>query len=285
MTQTGPTRDKGEQFSRGPVRQPPIEPGTAEQPRRIAMLAPPWIPLPPPGYGGIEEVVALLTEALVDRGNDVELFCAPGSSSNAKLRPLLPTSHPESIERALFEADHVGRAFGRSTPPPPTTTRSTSSTTTAVTPRSRWPTESDSRWCTRSTGRSTRDTTPYYDHHGARDNVVCISRSQASFAPVGASVRAVVFNPIDIETWPVGFEKQDYLFWVGRFAPEKGAHRAIAVAKQARRRLILAGVVQSRQERFFANEIQPHIDGDQIQFVGEVGGARKRNLFAERGHS
>jgi glycosyltransferase involved in cell wall biosynthesis len=98
-------------------------------------------------------------------------------------------------------------------------------------------------------------------------------------------VRAVVFNPIDIETWPVGFEKQDYLFWVGRFAPEKGAHRAIAVAKQARRRLILAGVVQSRQERYFANEIQPHIDGDQIQFVGEVGGARKRNLFAERGHS
>lgn len=112
MTQTGPTRDKGEQFSRGPVRQPPIEPGRAEQARRIAMLAPPWIPLPPPGYGGIEEVVALRTEALFDRGNDVELFCAPGSSSNAKLRPLLPTSHPESIERALFEADHVGRAFG-----------------------------------------------------------------------------------------------------------------------------------------------------------------------------
>jgi hypothetical protein len=52
-----------------------------------------------------------------------------------------------------------------------------------------------------------------------------------------------------------------------------------------RRRLLLAGVVQSRQERYFANKTQPHIDGDQIQFVAEVGGARKRNLFAERGHS
>src|SRR3981081_178220 len=83
-----------------------------EGPRlRIAMLAPPWIPVPPPGYGGIEFVVALLTDALVDRGHEVELFCAPGSSSKAKVRPLLDAAHPEGIERSLFEADHVGRAF------------------------------------------------------------------------------------------------------------------------------------------------------------------------------
>jgi len=66
MTQTGPTRDKGEQFSRGPVRQPPIEPGRAEQARRIAMLAPPWMPIPPPRCGGIETVIAMLTDKLVD---------------------------------------------------------------------------------------------------------------------------------------------------------------------------------------------------------------------------
>jgi glycosyltransferase involved in cell wall biosynthesis len=125
------------------------------------------------------------------------------------------------------------------------------------------------------------DTSPYYDHHGAKGSVVCISRSQASQAPAGANVRTVVFNPIDLDTWPVGFEKDDYLFWIGRFAPEKGAHRAIAVAHEARRRLILAGVVQAGQERYFANEIQPHVDGDRIQFVGEVGGARKRQLFAQ----
>src|ERR1700716_4718403 len=87
--------------------------GGAQEPlapsMRVAMLAPPWIPIPPPGYGGIEEVVALLTDALVDRGQEVELFCAPGSSSKAKVRPLLPVAHPESIGWSLFEADHVGR--------------------------------------------------------------------------------------------------------------------------------------------------------------------------------
>src|SRR4030088_2354994 len=84
----------------------------ATDPRlRIAQLAPPWIPVPPPGYGGIEFVVALLCDALVGQGHDVELFCTPGSSSKANVHPLLEAPHPEKIERALFEADHVACAF------------------------------------------------------------------------------------------------------------------------------------------------------------------------------
>ena len=54
------------------------------------MLAPPWIPVPPPGYGGIEAMVALLCEGLVERGHDVTLLAAPGSRSSAKIRELLP---------------------------------------------------------------------------------------------------------------------------------------------------------------------------------------------------
>jgi glycosyltransferase involved in cell wall biosynthesis len=75
------------------------------------MLAPPWIPIPPPGYGGIEFVVALLCDAPVEHGHDVELFCAPRSTSAAKVHPLLEAPHPEHIERALFEADQVALAF------------------------------------------------------------------------------------------------------------------------------------------------------------------------------
>jgi glycosyltransferase involved in cell wall biosynthesis len=45
--------------------------------------------------------------------------------------------------------------------------------------------------------------------------------------------------------------------------------------------LILAGPVQPGHERFFANEVQPHIDGQQIRYVGEVGGVRKQRLFAD----
>ena len=79
----------------------------------VAVLAPPWIPVPPPGYGGIEAVLALLCDALVDRGHRVTLFAAPGSSSKARVESVLPQAHPDHIERALFEADHVARVFAR----------------------------------------------------------------------------------------------------------------------------------------------------------------------------
>jgi glycosyltransferase involved in cell wall biosynthesis len=39
--------------------------------------------------------------------------------------------------------------------------------------------------------------------------------------------------------------------------------------------------VQPGQERFFSNEVEPHIDGSRITWVGEVGGARKQRLFAD----
>ncbi|MCW2963929.1 MAG: glycosyltransferase family 4 protein [Actinomycetia bacterium] len=261
----------------------PPDPGRQKPERhfRIAMLAPPWIPIPPPGYGGIEYVVALVTDALVERGHEVELFCAPGSRSKAFVRPLLPEAHPHEIERALIEADHVSRAFeafdqaAAAGHPFDVVHDHCGYTPLAMADRIDLPLVHTVH------GPFDRETSPYYDHHGHKGNVVCISRSQAGMAPPGADVKAVVYNPIDVEAWPVGYQKQDYLLWVGRFTEEKGPQRAIKVAKATGRRLILAGVVQPRQERFFATEIEPHLDGRQIEYVGEVGGARKQQLFAD----
>ena len=47
---------------------------------RIAMIAPPWFKIPPEGYGGIEVVIHLLVEGLIDRGHEVTL-CTVASSS------------------------------------------------------------------------------------------------------------------------------------------------------------------------------------------------------------
>src|SRR5829696_194548 len=78
---------------------------------RIAMLAPPWLPVPPPAYGGIESVVALLCDGLVDAGHDLTLFAAPGSGSPARVFEVLPRPHPDEINSSLHEADHVSRVF------------------------------------------------------------------------------------------------------------------------------------------------------------------------------
>src|SRR5688572_28382087 len=54
----------------------------------IAMIAPPWIAIPPAMYGGIERVVYDLVESLVDRGNRVTLFAPQGSETRAAFVPI-----------------------------------------------------------------------------------------------------------------------------------------------------------------------------------------------------
>jgi glycosyltransferase involved in cell wall biosynthesis len=254
---------------------------TPERRLRIAMLAPPWIPVPPPGYGGIEFVVALVCDALVEHEHDVELFCAPGSQSRAKVHPLLPSAHPESIERALFEGDHVGRAFrsilasGAAGEPFDVIHDHSGYVALAMADRIDLPMVHTVH------GPFDDDTKPYYAVNGRNGAISCISKAQAGMAPDPEIVDAVVHNPIDIDAWPLGTQKDEYLLWVGRFVAEKGPQRAIQVAKKAGRPLVLGGVVQPGQERFFANEIEPHIDGETIRYVGEIGGARKQRFFAD----
>jgi glycosyltransferase involved in cell wall biosynthesis len=264
-----------------PTRAVPVTPVPDERRMRIAQLAPPWIPVPPPGYGGIEFMLALLCDALVARGHDVELFCAPGSRSTAKVTPLLEAPHPESIERALFEADHVAQAFGAvdaaaaAGTPFDVVHDHCGYTPLAMADRLETPLVHTVH------GPFDHDTKPYYSRHGSKGSMVCISHSQASYAPEGANVAGVVHNPIDVYSWPFEERKEEWLLWLGRIVPEKGPQRAIRVAQATGRPLVLAGNVQPRHERFFADEIQPHIDGRLIRYVGEVGGARKQRLFAE----
>jgi glycosyltransferase involved in cell wall biosynthesis len=89
----------------------------------------------------------------------------------------------------------------------------------------------------------------------------------------------VVPNPIDIGEWPFEPSKQDYLLWMGRMSPDKGPHRAIAAAREAGTRLVLAGPVQPGQEQFFAEEVEPHLGSDGIEYVGEAGADDKRALY------
>ena len=75
-------------------------------------------------------------------------------------------------------------------------------------------------------------------------------------------------------------EKDDYLLAFGRVCEAKGFHLSIEAAKRTGRRLIMAGVLQEPYREYFEQKVAPHIDGDQIVYEGEVGDARKRELFA-----
>ena len=86
---------------------------------------------------------------------------------------------------------------------------------------------------------------------------MALSRTQAQSAPAGVQIAGVVPNPIRVDRWPLRTEKQDYLLWIGRMDPVKGAHRAIEAARLAGRALVLAGPVQTGQEQYFREQVEP----------------------------
>jgi glycosyltransferase involved in cell wall biosynthesis len=250
----------------------------AGEPLRIAMLAPPWISVPPPGYGGVESVVSVLTDSLVRRGHAVTLFCAPGSVSSADVVTLLDEPHPDEIERSLYEVDHVAQAFAA-------IDRAHSDrfdvvhdhcgfTALAMADRL------DTPFVHTLHGQFTASTAAFYAHHGHKATLVGISRAQLASAPAGLQAAGAIPNPIDLRAWPLREHKDDYLLWIGRMTAEKGPHRAIAAARAAGVPLVLAGIIQPGQREFFDREVAPHVDGTRVRFVGEVGGSVKRSLFA-----
>jgi glycosyltransferase involved in cell wall biosynthesis len=258
----------------------PTLPRVERRALRVAVLAPPWITVPPLGYGGIEAVVALACEELVARGHEVTLFSAPGSRSAARLHSPLEGTHPDQIGSSLYEADHVGAAYdavdrvateGR---PFDIVHDHSGFTAVAMAHRVSVPVVHTLH------APFNDETRPFYTRHGHKVRLVAISRFQLEHAPAGVRVADVVPNPIRIEDWPFHEDKDDYLLWMGRMDPAKGAHRAIVAARAAGIRLVLAGPVQPGQEDYFRSEVEPHIDGRAVVFVGEVGGAHRKGLFA-----
>jgi glycosyltransferase involved in cell wall biosynthesis len=247
---------------------------------RIAVLAGPWIPVPPPGYGGIEEVVDLLCEELVARGHDVTLFAAPGSQSAATVMTPLERAHPDAIGSSLHESDHVASAWdavdraGASGRPFDVMHDHSGFTAVAMADRLGVPIVHSLH------GPFTEETAAFYQRHGHKVALVAISRFQARHAPAGVRIAAVVPNPIATDRWPLGLDKDDYLLWIGRMDPVKGAHHAIEAARIGRRPLVMAGPVQPGQEDYFRRRIEPHIDGRRVRYVGEVTGLPRQQLFA-----
>ena len=241
------------------------------------MLAPPWIPVPPPGYGGIESVVDLLCSALVRAAHAVTLFAAPGSRSAAEIVHVLERAHPDEINQSHYEADHVAVSFElieRAPAPFDVVHDHCGFTALAMADRLAVPLVHTVH------GPFTRDMRAFYAGHGHRGHVVAISSSQASGAPENIRLAGIVPNPIEVGSWPFRVEKDPYLLWIGRMTQEKGAHRAIEVARLARLPLVLAGPVQSGQEDYFETQIAPHVDGRAVRYVGEAGWQLKRELFA-----
>jgi len=80
---------------------------------RVAMLAPIAWRTPPSGYGPWEQVVATLTDALIDLGVEVTLYATGDSTTRAELRSVVAHGYEEdpSYDVKVHEALHIARVF------------------------------------------------------------------------------------------------------------------------------------------------------------------------------
>lgn len=247
---------------------------------RIAMLAPPWIPIPAPAYGGIEEVIRLLCDGLVAGGLDVTLFAPAESDSAADVHPVLDAAHPDEIAITRWEVDHVARAFASIEAAEASGERGfdvvhdhCGHAALAMGDRLAVPLVHTAH------GPFDGDAYAFYAEHGHKATIVALSRAQLGEAPPALRDSDVISNPVDASEWTLQTEPGEHVLWIGRMSPVKGAHRAIAAAREAGVPLVLAGPVQPGQEEYFEREVEPAIDGDTVKYVGEVPVDQKNECF------
>jgi glycosyltransferase involved in cell wall biosynthesis len=69
------------------------------------------------------------------------------------------------------------------------------------------------------------------------------------------------------------------LVFLGRIHRDKGTARAIEIARQADVPLVIAGIIQD--EQYFEREVEPHLDGDSVSYIGPVDPPGRQRLLGE----
>jgi len=79
---------------------------------------------------------------------------------------------------------------------------------------------------------------------------------------------ATVYDGIRLDAFPLCAEKEDYLLFAGRLAPEKGAGEAVQIAKRAGLPLRIAGMIEPQHQAYFDERIKPHLDNRNVTYLG-----------------
>ncbi len=241
---------------------------------RIALLSPVWFPVPPTGYGGIEWVVSILADSLADAGHDVTLFASGDSRTKAKLVSVYPVAPSERIGTSLTELHHALACYERADEFDVVNDHSGlpaaalgGAVETAVVHTVHGPLDGEA-------GPVYEQVARVAPHVG----LISLSLNQRKPLP-GLPWVANCPNAIDLDAYPLEPERGDYLLFLGRLSFDKGAHRAIEVAKAAGLPLKLAGKMREPLEKeYFETHVRPNL-GWGIEYLGEISHEEKVSLL------
>ena len=238
---------------------------------RIALIAPPWLSIPPIAYGGIETVIDDLAKGFTAAGHEV-LLCATGDStcpvpttwsfsesqstrmgtSAAELRQVLFSYASAGDADIIHDHTLIGPVFAAE--------RSLHNVVTTC------------------HGAFDEDLQKIYQAAAPRIPTIAISQDHALSA--GAiPIARVIHHGVNPDRFAVGSGDGDYLAFLGRMTPAKGVDTAIRVARAAGLPLrIAAKMSQPEEHQYFEESVRPLLGGD-IVFMGELGFGDKVELL------
>ena len=230
--------------------------------------------MPPTGYGGIELVVSLLADGLVEAGHDVTLYASGGSHTKAKLvSPLEVAPNPRDLGNPWYDAfhalsvyldvdqfdivhDHAGisgpvcGAMLRGSPPVVHTLH----------------------------GPWTDLTRVFYGLASQHLHLVSISEAQAADNP-DVPYAGNVYNGIDLSVYPYREDKDDFLVYIGRATPDKGPKEAVTFARRAGLPLqMILKRGEPAEREYFEREVEPLLASD-IELYENVSHETKVDLL------
>ena len=240
---------------------------------KIAIVAPPWVAVPPVGYGGTEAVLDGLAQGLSVAGHDVLLYTTGDSTCPVPKAWVFEKAVGVGIGGAVTELRHVIHAYEavrglrhRARPHPGRT-------------GVRRPLLGIARRVTNH-GPFDGDLHDYYRAIADRVPIIAISQHQASTAR-DIPLAGVIHHGIDMNEFTLGAGRGGYALFLGRMSPDKGVHTAVRVAREAGVPLKIAAKLREQAEHEYFNErVRPLLGGD-IEFVGEVGGTAKHELLGD----
>ena len=241
---------------------------------KIALVSPLYEAVPPRLYGGTERIVAYLADALVDLGHDVTLFASGDARTKAKL--VAARDQALRLDPAPLKSDVAAHLSMLHT----------------IRRRARafdvihfnidpiqYPMFEDFAAKTLTTlhGRLDLKDLPEMYRLWPQYRLVSISNNQRR--PLAfANWAGTVYHGLPKQLLKFSRSGGDYLAFLGRISPEKRPDRAIALARRAGMKLKIAAKVDAADLDYYTREIEPLIDGNEVEFVGEIG-EKEKNAF------
>ncbi len=239
---------------------------------RIALIAPPWTPVPPDLYGGIELVVDRLARGFQAAGHEVLLFTTGDSTCDVPRKWTYEQAQGTKIGMALPEINHALAAYDavqgydivhdHTLMGPPYS---------ALFP--------ELKVVTTVHGNFDSDLAALYERVSPKVPTIAISHAQRRPAP-HIPIARVIHHGLDAVEFPFGDGAGGYCLFLGRMSPDKGAHRAIEACRKAAIPLIMAAKMREVAEHeYFDHFVRPHLSHE-VQYLGEVPHAEKLELLA-----